>query len=64
MILDKRGRPSCNPDDLYNQDGTRAGAILPFGGEQGYKGYGLSLMIQIMGRLLGTPIPGDRSSST
>lgn len=56
MIIDKQGKPSSNPHDLYHDDGSRAGAILPLGGDQGYKGFGLSLMVQIMGSLLGTPI--------
>ncbi len=47
-IIDKDGNPTTNPPDLYD-----GGAILPIGGEkQGYKGYGLSLMIEILGSLL------------
>ena len=49
------GRPSTNPHDLYDQKGFPAGAILPFGGTQGYKGYGLSVMVQTLCGVLGGP---------
>lgn len=42
-ILDKEGRPSGNPADLYS-----GGVILPLGGYVGYKGYGLSLVTEIL----------------
>jgi LDH2 family malate/lactate/ureidoglycolate dehydrogenase len=48
-IIDKDGKPSTNPEDL-----ERGGAILPIGGDVGYKGYGLSLFVELMcGPLLG-----------
>lgn len=47
LIIDKQGKPTRNPGDLYE-----GGAILTFGGEYGYKGYGLSLMIEMLGGLL------------
>ena len=56
MILDKEGRASTDPADLYAPDGSCAGAILPFGGDQGYKGYGLGLMVHILGGALGDPV--------
>ena len=36
-ILDKDGNPSTDPNDLRN-----GGAVLPLGGPEGHKGYGLS----------------------
>ena len=47
ILLDKEGNPSTNPDDLYG-----GGAILPLGGEQGYKGYLLNFMMEVLGGLL------------
>ena len=54
-LVDREGRPSVDPNDLYDQDGQPAGAILPAGGEQGYKGYGLGLMCMILSSVLGEP---------
>lgn len=47
-IIDKYGRPSDSPADLYD-----GGAILPFGGEVGYKGFGLGLVIEVLTAILG-----------
>ena len=44
-ILDAAGRPSTNPADLYTDP---PGSILPFGGPQAYKGFGLSLMMDAL----------------
>lgn len=44
VILDKDGQPTQNPDDFY-----AGGALLPFGG---YKGYGVSVMIELLGGAL------------
>ena len=46
-ILDKNGEPSTNPNDL-----GEGGAILPLGGDQGHKGYGLSSMVEIFSGIL------------
>jgi uncharacterized oxidoreductase len=54
-LVDREGRPSVDPHDLYDQDGQPAGAILPAGGEQGYKGYGLGLMCLVLSSVLGEP---------
>jgi hydroxycarboxylate dehydrogenase B len=57
-ILDGSGRPSTNPSDFY---GPPQGAILPFGGETGYRGYALSLLVEILGGTLGgLPITVDQ----
>jgi LDH2 family malate/lactate/ureidoglycolate dehydrogenase len=44
VLVDPEGRPSTDPDDFY-----RGGALLPFGG---HKGYGLSVLIELVGGLL------------
>ncbi|MEX0701952.1 MAG: Ldh family oxidoreductase [Planctomycetales bacterium] len=49
LIIDCEGRPSCNPADLYGPPG---GAILPLGGAMGFKGFGLSVMIDVFGGIL------------
>ncbi len=48
-ILDPEGQPSITPDDFYRDDG---GTILPFGGAWGYKGFGLSLLVELLGSTL------------
>lgn len=44
-LLDNQGRPSTDPADLYTDP---RGAILPFGGIVGHKGYALSVMVDIL----------------
>ncbi|MEE8451824.1 MAG: Ldh family oxidoreductase [Thermoguttaceae bacterium] len=44
-LLDSEGRPTNDPDDLYADP---PGSILPMGGAQTYKGFGLSLMVEIL----------------
>jgi len=44
-ILDSQGNSSTNPQDFY---GPPQGALLPFGGQVGYKGFGLGVMIDIL----------------
>lgn len=44
-LLDNQGRPTTDPNDLY---ATPPGSILPMGGAQAYKGFGLGLMIEIL----------------
>lgn len=48
-LLDPQGRPTADPNDFYRD---QWGAILPFGGEQGYKGFGLALFVELMGATL------------
>ncbi len=47
VLLDKDGQPSTNPHDLYG-----GGAIRPLGGDQGYKGYLLNFLIEVLGGIL------------
>ena len=42
LLVDADGHPTVEPDDFY-----RGGALLPFGG---HKGYGFSLLAQLLGR--------------
>ncbi|MGQ9514056.1 MAG: Ldh family oxidoreductase [Thermoproteota archaeon] len=46
-ILDKDGRPSVDVEDYF-----KGGSILPLGGAVGYKGFGLALVIDILGGIL------------
>ncbi|MFO0870105.1 MAG: Ldh family oxidoreductase [Pirellulales bacterium] len=44
-LLDSEGRPTTDPNTLYQNP---PGSILPMGGAQAYKGFGLGLMIEIL----------------
>jgi uncharacterized oxidoreductase len=44
-LIDSEGRPTCDANSLYADP---PGAILPMGGAQAYKGFGLGLMIEIL----------------
>ena len=44
-IIDGEGKPSTDPNDFY---GPPPGAILPFGGVVGHKGYGLGFVLDIL----------------
>ena len=44
-IIDAQGNPSTDPNDYY---GPPRGAILPFGGIVGHKGYGLGFILDIL----------------
>ncbi|RLG96216.1 Ldh family oxidoreductase, partial [Candidatus Bathyarchaeota archaeon] len=46
-IVDKDGRLTRNPNALYE-----GGAILPMGGEVGYKGFSLGLAVEVLGGIL------------
>jgi uncharacterized oxidoreductase len=48
-VVDADGHPSDNPNDFY---GPPRGAIIPFGGTKGYRGYALSLLVEVMAGLL------------
>jgi hydroxycarboxylate dehydrogenase B len=49
-IVDSQGTPTTDPSMFY---GPPRGAILPFGGEKGYRGYALSLLVEIFGGIMG-----------
>jgi uncharacterized oxidoreductase len=44
-LLDSEGKPTNDPNTLY---GTPPGTILPMGGREAYKGFGLGLMVEIL----------------
>jgi hydroxycarboxylate dehydrogenase B len=44
-LIDSRGRPTTDPHALYEEP---RGAILPFGGPVGHKGFALSIMVEIL----------------
>ncbi|MBI2298254.1 MAG: Ldh family oxidoreductase [Armatimonadetes bacterium] len=44
-LLDNQGRPTRDPNDFYAEP---RGAILPLGGDVGYKGYGLSVAVEAL----------------
>jgi len=46
-ILDKEGHPTTNPEDYYD-----GGTVLPLGGDQAHKGYGLSFVVEMFCGLL------------
>lgn len=45
LILDAEGNPSTDPNVIY---GDPPGTILPMGGDQAYKGFGLAFMIEML----------------
>jgi hydroxycarboxylate dehydrogenase B len=58
-LIDSEGRPTIDPNTLY---GNPPGSILPMGGPQAYKGFGLGLMIEIFtgaisGGVCARPVP-------
>ena len=46
-ILDKNGNPTTDPADY-----SRGGILLPLGGAEGHKGYGLSAIVEILSGIL------------
>jgi uncharacterized oxidoreductase len=56
-VLTYDGRPTNKPEEFYN---PKKGTILPFGGEMGYKGFGLGLLVEVLGSTLsGIPVTPD-----
>ena len=49
MIMDGHGQPSTDPGDYY---GEPPGVLLPLGGPLGFKGFGLSVMVDVLGGML------------
>lgn len=59
QILDREGNPSIRPADLYD-----GGSMLPLGGHMGHKGYGMSVIVDLVGALLaGGNAGGTRGGS-
>lgn len=52
--IDKDGKPTLDPHAALQ------GCILPFGGRDSHKGFGLSLMIQALGLMAGASLPRNR----
>ena len=48
-IIDAAGRPSTDPADFYDEP---RGSLLPFGGLMGHKGYGLGVVVGLLGGAL------------
>jgi uncharacterized oxidoreductase len=46
-IVDREGNPSTNAEDFF-----QGGYLLPMGGAQGHKGYGLGFMIEVFAGIL------------
>lgn len=46
-VLDRDGRPATDPSALYD-----GGTLLPLGGREGHKGYGLSVFCDLLGGVL------------
>jgi LDH2 family malate/lactate/ureidoglycolate dehydrogenase len=49
-VVDATGRVTTDPAEFY---GPPTGALLPFGGRVGYKGYALGLLVELLGGTLG-----------
>ncbi len=49
VIVDNQGNPTTDPAQFYTDP---RGGLLPLGGPFGYKGFGLSVMVEIAGGLL------------
>ena len=58
-LLDSEGRPTNDPNTLY---GNPPGTILPMGGDQAYKGFGLGLMVEIFAGALSGGVVHSRSA--
>ncbi len=47
-VLDPHGRPTCDAADFFDPDtDSPVGTILPLGGTQGHKGYGLAFTVEV-----------------
>jgi uncharacterized oxidoreductase len=59
-VLDAEGKPTRDPDAFY---GPPMGTILPFGGLAGHKGFGIALLVELLGATLAgvEPATDDRS---
>ena len=59
QILDRDGQPSTRPADLYD-----GGSMLPLGGHMGHKGYGMSVIVDLVGAMLAGGAAGGTRGST
>ena len=60
-LLDSSGQPTTDPHTLY---GDPPGTILPMGGNQAYKGFGLSFLIEMFcSGLSGAPCVSDNPTA-
>ena len=57
-VLNAEGKVTHDPNQFY---GPPRGAILPFGGDVGYKGYALSLLVEILGGTLAGSLIDDET---
>jgi uncharacterized oxidoreductase len=48
-LLDNQGHPTTDPNAFYQEP---RGAILPLGGSAGHKGFGLAMVVEILGGIL------------
>jgi hydroxycarboxylate dehydrogenase B len=66
-LLDADGHPTTDPNVIIAPKPTpetRSGTIRPFGSEYGYKGYGLSMMVEIMGGIMaGLHMPSQQAGA-
>jgi uncharacterized oxidoreductase len=58
-VIDSAGRPTTDPAEFY---GPPHGWILPFGSDAGYKGFGLSLLVEILGGVLAGYASSDNNA--
>lgn len=56
VLLDGEGRPTRDPSALYRD---RRAVILPFGGDQGHRGYALGLLVEALATLLAGDLADD-----
>lgn len=49
-ITNAQGESTNDPNEFY---GPPRGAIMPFGGSRGYRGFALAMLVEVMGGLLG-----------
>jgi uncharacterized oxidoreductase len=52
VLIDHEGRPTTDPYAYWAPPGEPRGNLLPFGGVVGYKGYGLCMVVDILGGAL------------
>jgi uncharacterized oxidoreductase len=56
-LIDANGRSTRSPKDLFT---SPPGAILPFGGKQGFKGFGLAILSEILSGTLSGDVITDK----